>query len=59
MMFTTLDELLDRGLLGTIFIDNDEIFIYDETSEETVFKMHPQDALVEALEQLGFFVKYV
>jgi hypothetical protein len=42
-----------------IQIDNDEIFIYDEEKEETIFKMPPNDALIEALELLGYQSKYV
>jgi hypothetical protein len=39
-----------------IFIDNDMVFSIGEHGK---FTMHPEEALIEALELLGFDVEYV
>lgn len=51
---STLRELLEAKKDDKkikIYIDNDIIF---GIKENTKFNMHPQDALIEALELLGF-----
>lgn len=59
-MITSINKLLQQRKNYEEFninIDNDVIFIGDDY--KIYFEMNPQEALVEALELLGFNVEYV
>jgi len=36
-----------------LYIDNDNVSMYDEKADEDVFEMHPEDLLAQALDLLG------
>lgn len=48
------DDMIDKNI---IYVDNDEIFMF--IKEKEVFRMHPQNALIEALKLHGFNVDLV
>lgn len=54
-MYETLSDLVaavrSGEITGTLVIDNDETFVYEGDKE--VFRMHPSQALEEALDMLS------